>query len=397
MQLLTPQPDGSYGSQVFGRRDGMLHEECNTNAQLLDRHGRFWTGTLAGLTVFDPARRLVDHQAKPLSFDQVLVDDRPVDWPSGRLQLQPGERELQIGFALRSWHREGESRYRVHLAGYDVQPAQWSEQSRVNYNGLPPGHYGLEVEARDYAGNVSGPLKLSIEVIPAWWQRPLTQWLLAALVPLLAFAVGAWRARQLRAQRRHLETVVAHRTEELHAANTRLRELSYTDALTGLPNRRCLLDALAAAQPAPVALLFLDVDHFKDFNDEFGHPAGDEALRQVALAMRTVAPPDALLSRYGGEEFACLLRSAEDPAEVEMLAERLRIAVAGRPVALPGTTQVEALTISLGVAIGPLAGEADAHRLLKDADLALYAAKRAGRDCWRTPPLAEITQRPAER
>ncbi|MEO7433705.1 MAG: diguanylate cyclase, partial [Dokdonella sp.] len=168
------------------------------------------------------------------------------------------------------------------------------------------------VEARDYAGNVSGPLEMPIEVLPAWWQTKVTRLLFAFAIVLLAYALVTLRTRNLRLQRRTLEQRIAQRTAELNEANAQLRRLSYQDSLTGLANRRHLLEVLQSLcgkrpNAGVASLIFIDVDHFKSYNDQFGHPAGDMALHAVADAMRRCAPPETVVARYGGEEFACLM------------------------------------------------------------------------------------------
>jgi diguanylate cyclase (GGDEF)-like protein len=200
------------------------------------------------------------------------------------------------------------------------------------------------------------------------------------------YALLQWRTRSLKTQQRRLEEQVAGRTTELHEANARLLELSYKDALTGLANRRRLLESLepgiAIQDGSEQALIFVDVDHFKNYNDRFGHPAGDEALRCVANMMQACAPPGALVARYGGEEFACLVPDA-DISQARALAEKIRVAVETCNVPLPGATSANRVTISAGVASRTIASAADAHSLLRDADIALYQAKGAGRNCVR--------------
>src|SRR5262249_4463580 len=107
-----------------------------------------------------------------------------------------------------------------------------------------------------------------------------------------------------------LEQKVAERTDALAEANERLLALSVTDALTGLPNRRRLSEVLERVwqtRDRPVAVIVIDVDHFKRFNDSYGHLAGDDCLRQVATAIREQLRGDDMIFRYGGEEFLALL------------------------------------------------------------------------------------------
>jgi diguanylate cyclase (GGDEF)-like protein len=382
VQLLTPRPGGGYLSRVFTRADGLLHDECNLNAQVIDAHGRFWTGTLGGLAVYDPRRETPDTQPKPLRITGLQVDGHPVAGPV--LRMRAGAKEIEVAFALLSWSREDDSRFRTQLIGYEQTPGHWTAQATRNFSALPPGEYRLRVEARDHAGNLSTPIEVPIVVDASWWQRPLAR--IAAVLLLLLFGYGVflWRTRRLRAQRRALERRVDARTNELNEANARLMDLSYRDALTGLANRRRLLEQLDQATDANAAhgadaLVFMDVDHFKEFNDRFGHPDGDEALRAVASALRRCATDDVLVARYGGEEFACFLPGA-DVTQAVAWAERVRADVAAIDIRVPGVDQVQHITISAGVASGVLTGPDDSRRLLRDADLALYQAKHEGRN-----------------
>ena len=201
---------------------------------------------------------------------------------------------------------------------------------------------------------------------------------------LLGYAAALVRTRVLRAQRTALEQRVAERTAELDAANARLLDLAYRDALTGLANRRRLLDTLERTPAgAAVALVFFDVDHFKKLNDQHGHPAGDEVLRRIVEALLSCTPENALLTRYGGEEFACLLPGI-DAEQATTVAERMRAAVESMSVQIPDGPQDARVSVSAGVASRVLRTLEDRQRLLRDADVALYQAKGAGRNCVRT-------------
>ncbi|HSD18084.1 MAG TPA: diguanylate cyclase [Thermomonas sp.] len=382
VQQLTPDGRGGYTSRVFSRRDGMIHEECNGNAQLIDAHGRFWTGTLGGLAVYDPSRETADTQPKPLRLTSMHVDGRPR--PGKELRVPAGATTIDVEFALLSWDREAESRFRTQLIGLEDAPTPWTAQSSRSFSALPPGDYRLRIEARDHAGNASTPIDIPIHVAAHWWQRPeaYAAGMLALL--LLGYAAALARTRVLRAQREALEQRVAERTAELDAANARLLELSYRDALTGLANRRRLLDTLERTPAgALTALVFFDVDHFKDLNDRHGHPAGDEVLRRIVQALSSCTPADALLARYGGEEFACLLPGS-DAMQAAAVAERMRAAVASMRVQIPDGPQDARVSVSAGVASRILHAVEDRQRLLRDADIALYQAKGAGRNCVRT-------------
>ena len=388
VQQLTPSPKrhGDYQSLVFTRRDGMVHDECNTNAQFMDTHDRFWTGTLGGLAVYDPQREKRDIQSKPLRITELRISGKPVTGPD--MHVGTDAQAIDVDFALLSWTREGESRFRTQLIGYEDTPGEWSAQASRTFNALPPGNYQLRIEARDHAGNLSPPLEVPIVVDAHWWQRLPARIAGIAGLLLLGYAGTQWRTRTLKAQQRVLERAVAERTAELDAVNTRLLELSYRDALTGLANRRRLLERLNSPYSGrPTALILIDVDHFKDYNDTLGHPAGDEALCAVAKMMLHCAPADALVARYGGEEFACVLPDTDTVTAVAV-AERMRIAVSNCDIPVPGESRTMQVTISAGVASAVLAGSNDAHLLMRNADIALYRAKDDGRDTVRSQDVA---------
>ena len=383
VQLLTPMEDG-YTTQVFTRRDGMVHDECNTNSQFIDTHDRFWTGTLGGVTVFDPTPAIADTHAKPLKLTDAVIDG--VSLHGDSVRVPPGAHDLRIDFALLSWQRESESRLRTQLVGYEPEPGAWTAQNYRNFSALPAGDYVLRVEGRDYAGNLSPSIDIPIEIVATWWQRTWARILFAVGALFFVYGLLQWRTRSLKTRQRRLEEQVVGRTTELHEANARLLELSYKDALTGLANRRRLLESLepgiAIQGGSEQALIFVDVDHFKNYNDRFGHPAGDEALRCVANMMQVCVPAGALVARYGGEEFACLVPGA-NTQQARALAEKIRAAVETCKVPLPGANTVNRVTISAGVACRTITSAADAHTLLRDADIALYQAKGAGRNCVR--------------
>jgi diguanylate cyclase (GGDEF)-like protein len=163
---------------------------------------------------------------------------------------------------------------------------------------------------------------------------------------------------------------------------TRVQNMAAVDELTGIANRRRFLETAerdvdaAARHGRPLAAMMIDIDHFKNINDTYGHPTGDDVIRIVAGRLAAQARRTDLLGRYGGEEFALLLpetatRTCRD------LAERLRAAVADVPV----QTRSGPLTVTVSVGIANrLPADADLGALLSRADEALYEAKKAGRN-----------------
>jgi len=164
------------------------------------------------------------------------------------------------------------------------------------------------------------------------------------------------------------------------------RELATRDPLTGAFNRRelmRLLDQLlrqSQRHAQPLALLMVDIDHFKRVNDTFGHALGDTVLREVAERMQARLRAYDLLARYGGEEFVVVLPNSAAEAALSV-AESLRATVAAAAVAIPGGSEPLTVTVSIGVHARVASAEpGEAERLLAACDVALYAAKRRGRD-----------------
>jgi diguanylate cyclase (GGDEF)-like protein len=182
-----------------------------------------------------------------------------------------------------------------------------------------------------------------------------------------------------------MQRTLVHVTEQLNEANAKLQRLSATDGLTGIANRR-MYDELAIREwrrcermKKPLALVMIDVDHFKLFNDKYGHQTGDECLKAVAAQVGKAAPRATdLAARYGGEEFVLVLGET-DTDGAKWIANRLRQQVSDLKIPHYATASRH-VTISCGVAAIIPEGKYSLDVLLKSADHALYQAKETGRD-----------------
>jgi diguanylate cyclase (GGDEF)-like protein len=184
--------------------------------------------------------------------------------------------------------------------------------------------------------------------------------------------------------------------QELRASLARTSALASLDGLTGIANRRSLDECLneqwqvGTVRKTPLALLMIDADHFKEFNDQLGHQAGDDCLRAIASALSAVVTrPGDVVARFGGEEFVALL--PDTPLEgARRVGEMLRSAVFELAIAHPGATKAEPahvevepqrLTVTVGCAVMIPSADTSYQQLVKMADEALYLAKRNGRNC----------------
>ena len=184
----------------------------------------------------------------------------------------------------------------------------------------------------------------------------------------------------------HLEAKVLERTKALEEVNFKLSELTVTDALTGVSNRRFFDQVIsdewmrASRTAQSLAILMIDVDHFKAYNDHYGHPAGDECLRQVAGILQANARRASdLVARYGGEEFV-IVAADMDLQAAKDLAETLRNAVEALAMPHEFSSVASVLTISIGVSVATPDANMQPESLLRMADAAMYYAKDGGRN-----------------
>ena len=381
-----------YRAINYHRNNGLPHDECNAGSLGFDRHDRARLGTIGGAAVLIPTVNTV--QLAPLRLERLRMDgqDQPLVNGNTPFKAPRTNSSMDLEFALLTGERESESLYRTQIIGLDERPGPWQQSNQRSFSNLPSGDYVLKVEAMDFTGAAAKPLDVRFSVPTPWWR---SWWAIAGLALLFAGALGVFvhmRERRLRARETQLLSLVDKRTgqlerrgKELHRMNEELRHLSYRDTLTGVANRRKLLETLDSAwQQAQqgnscLAFILLDVDDFKAINDTYGHIRGDECLQAIASQLELSLKGFACtLGRYGGEEFGIVLpdTSMAQAAEVADMCchdiEKLQ---------LPHETSMYGIvTLSLGVAcIQPMHGETS-DALIAKADAALYLAKQNGKN-----------------
>ncbi len=402
---LTEADGALVGTGWFGAR-----------AQTAD--GRMVFGTSKGLLVIEPELFDVSTYSPPLVVSELRIngEPRPAERVLDGISLTPADRTVHIEFAALDYTEPDRIRYAYRLEGFDPDWVPTSADWRVAaYSNLEPGEYRLRVRATNRSGIwAADELSVPLVVKPAWRQTPAARGLIVivggALLLLMTWAAVQWRTSHLRANEAALQRKVAERTaqleeltQELKAQSAALEETSLTDPLTGLRNRRFLLqvidadvsialrrqhdlqrEGLIGASESDLIFFLLDIDHFKQVNDEHGHAAGDALLQQIAERLRTAFRETDHLVRWGGEEFLIVARGM-DRRQAHERAERLRVAVANKPFVLDDQTHV-VKTCSVGFAAfppNPRMTEALSWQAVVDAaDAALYAVKRRDRNGW---------------
>ena len=389
----------------FDQIDGLPDLEFNRGV-MLDDDGRIWASNVGGAAIFDPQPSAQLAPSAPFIFTALSVADRLYAANESNAIL-PNAAELNASYRLLSYSRESRIRYRTQLVGLEAKPSDFSHHASRNFPRLPGGEYALKVWARDALNRPYGPIEFAFSVAQPWWRNP---WL-ALLAAIALIYSGSWLGR-LRADAlkrkamklaQTLEAQVRTRTQELADANVQLEKLALTDPLTGCYNRRCFYERYLNAPPAgSLLIILLDIDHFKNINDEFGHAGGDAVLVQFSQRLQQAGAP---VFRMGGEEFM-ILEIAESTQQQKAQLEKILRLISTEEFVLPRqneTTETHLVaqkirvTASIGaasflkLAVEPQSSpQVNSFELaIRIADSALYQAKQSGRN---RAILAGVTQ-----
>jgi diguanylate cyclase (GGDEF)-like protein len=390
--------------QRFHRLHGLQAEEFNFGAHYRDRSGKLYFGGASGFNSFYPEMLEFNERPPRVVLTQFQKLNSPGDAGAPaerieRLRLSHQEDVITLRFAALDFADPRANRYEYKLDGFDQDWVRADERRAATYTNLSGGQYVFRVRASNSDGVWSTQdLALPIDVAPSPWLSPYAYAGYTALAALMLLAV--WYAQQRRIARAALHRAeleqqvsdrtyeLAQRNRELEEANRRLEMASLTDTLTGLANRRYLMEQfprlIANRASTGLALMIIDLDALKPINDQHGHAAGDEVIIEVARTLRQAIRPDDVLARWGGDEFV-VVAQAQHVEHACMLAERIRERIAKMKCVLPRGAVVRT-SCSIGLTCLPFVpGNPDAvswEHAIKIADLALYRAKR-GRNAWR--------------
>lgn len=388
---------------AYGRSDGMGSTECNGGVQPSGwerRDGRLCFATMKGVAIIDPANVKINRRPPPVVIEAVLVDGHPL--PTGEEpRLKPGRHRMEIRFSALSLVAPEKVKFKYRLDGYDAEWQEGGARREAVYTGIPQGEYTFRVIACNNDGiwNERGASFRFIQR-PHFYQR--LGFILLCVFCGLALSAGGvgLRVNRLKARQARLEALVAERTAqlaeandalkergaELEVANLKLQRLSQLDGLTGIANRRHFEEVMdvewrrGCRTRTSLAVVMIDVDCFKPFNDTYGHQAGDECLRRVSAALaESLHRAGDLVGRYGGDEFVAVLPGM-DAENALVFAEALRARIEALAIPTRVSDVAPVVTASLGVAACVPREGAAANDLLDTADKALYRSKEAGKN-----------------
>ncbi len=362
----------------YDTSDGLAWNDCDLNAFAEDSDGTVWIGTSGGLSQFKPRPRLSPEVPIQVVFTKLAVGGKDVSGQNNPA-FSIHANTLVARYSALNVSNADHILFRYQLEGSN---STWTEttQRELQFAELAPGAYRLDVEAQDSDGNWIGrQAEFAFRILAPWYS---SWWFITicGVTPLLVAGIVV-RLRVLSGQRREREL------QQLKAAHDEIRNLAFFDPLTGLPNRRLLLDRLRQTLAAGIrshrkrALLFVDLDDFKTLNDTLGHHIGDLLLQEVARRIIASIRESDTVARLGGDEFVVLLLDlselAEDAAsQAKTLAEKI-LAVLQRPYLLDGRECRSSSSIGITVFGNP---QDSTNEVLQQADIAMYQAKAAGRN-----------------
>ncbi len=363
----------------FGTADGLVVDEFFARSGDEGENGRVYFGGLGGFVSFLPEQVALSLTPPEAAVVGAWADGEPLPL-SEPLSVPPLVASLRLRFIAADYRLATANRFRWRLVN-DRGHGEWSPVSATPealLTGLKPGRFGFELQAASGNGLWNRePMRLPLQVLPAWWQTLWGQLGLLVAALLLGWLFSYWYSLRIRLRNRALRREVDRQTEALRKANASLAIAAFTDYLTGLLNRRGFLSRVDELPPAEGEYYALvDADNFKSFNDRYGHDVGDLVLQHVAECLSSsIRFDEDLAARWGGEEFILCVRDA-DAEEAAAVAERVREAIASQP--LHAERELPPITVTIGLA-PRLPGE-DAIDAINRADEYLLQGKAQGKN-----------------
>lgn len=369
----------------FTESDGLASAQANGGsnpAAVAMDNGKLWFATAKGVAMIDSSTISQKNTARlPISIESIVADG--VELSNTQQNILPaGTNRVIFNYAGLGYILSSRIEYRTKLVGFEENWASRGKNTIAEYTNLEPGSYQFLVSARyPYSDWNNADQIYKFTILPHFWQRLEVQIGLVVFVLILLFGIIKWRLQRLQKSELKLKALVEKQTYELRQQSKDFQRQANEDELTHLPNRRAfdkwLSEAFIKAKENNItlALVIMDIDHFKKINDHYSHLIGDKAIKSLAAKLRSLAGKKVHTARWGGEEFTLMIKEMSE-GEVTAYCENLRhsIETCDYNDIAPDLT----MTVSMGVAFSH---QVDNYSdLLRLADQALYKAKEQGRN-----------------
>jgi diguanylate cyclase (GGDEF)-like protein len=368
--------------RTINQQGGLIWNDTNQYAIFEDVDGSMWIGTSSGASHILQTHELFERKELALLIESVSYGGRQVEI-SAKQPIAWGDGALEIKLAALSFRNHEALRFRYRLKGLEND---WSDTdaSILRYPALAPGHYVLQVSADNPVLQASaGLVELPLTITPPWWRSDWFYALYLQLALAMIWLLYRWRLRGVLRRNAEMEQLVRQRTTELEASREEHRMRSLKDGLTKAWNRGAIMEmisqhiAATARSGGSFMVVLMDLDHFKQVNDTYGHLAGDAVLKEFVRRLSERLRGTDVIGRYGGEEFIMLLPGLYVGGGEQRISE-LHREICADPVQVDDGIAIT-ISASFGVVVGPLEG-CTPESLIKLADKALYRAKENGRN-----------------
>ncbi|GGW57559.1 hypothetical protein GCM10008111_12040 [Alishewanella tabrizica] len=309
----------------YGKHDGLPNLTTQQKSYSVGPAGEVLFGTAAGAVLIAIHPEYENFQAPRLVIAKVVIDgtDQTKTYQAypETIELPYGYRELVIGYALVDYRDPALNTTRSRLLGFSDRWSPYDKSHEARYSNLAPGRYVLEIEGQNSRGvGTERPLRINIVVNAPWWYASWLWFMIILLGLMLVLVFMRVQQNRLKNRNKRLQKLVQERTSELEALTVKLKDRADHDVLTGLYNRGGFVEQFeqslthARMRHYPMSMVLIDIDHFKQINDQYGHNIGDSVLQHFSSLIASQAKKTDIIGRWGGEEFIMALPHADAQA-----------------------------------------------------------------------------------